>query len=238
MRSPDRSRSVVGVTTYGVIRALARRWYVVLLGLVATLAVASSLHSRPGVYFVDGEVYLTAPAGARVDGIGDRNTSLISLAGLVEREVNALNDQEEPVSPDVTLPGMGVRHGTQVALPNSGGQWNYYFTRPVLLVQAVAATPEETRRMYDETVADVVESLERIQVADGISPDSRVTTRTVPHVPVVSFMGGFPTRAAAVALVLGLAVTTVLAVLVDHLVLTRRSRRSRSPEPDVVASVV
>jgi hypothetical protein len=214
------------VTTYGVFRALARRWYVLLLGIAATAYVASALLSRPGVYFVSGEVYLTAPASARVDGIGDSSASLIAMAGLVEREVNADANVEEPVSPDVTLLGMGVRHGTQVTLPNSGGQWNYYFTRPVLLVQAVAGTSEEAQRLYDGLVAKVVDTLGEDQVADGIAEDSRVTTRLVPRTSVVEYADGYPSRAAAVVALLGLAATVVVSVLLDH-VLIRRPRRPR-----------
>lgn len=220
------------MTTYDVIAAARRRWYVLALCLMLAAGLAYTLKGRPGVYMMDVEAYFVAPPGRTAanqppppPNIGGSDAGLISLAGLVERHVNAGVDVETPVSPDVTIVGLGVRHGTLVTLPNAGGQWNYNFTRPMLKVQAAGPTSAEVERLYSAVIEEIYTTLDRLQAEDGVPESRRVTLRLVPEQPTVSYQSGFPTRAAFVAEVLGLALSLLACVLVDRLILSRRARR-------------
>lgn len=225
------------MTTYDVLAAVIRRWYVFALCVVLAAGVAYGLKGRPGVYMIDVEVYLIAPpdptaVGGGQSNIGDSANSLISLAGLVERTVNADVEYEEPVSPDVTIVGLGFRSGTLVTLPNAGGQWNYSFTRPVLKVQSAGSSPEEVERLFAAALTEIHDTLDRLQDEDNIPPDSRVTTRLVPEQPAVAYLTGYPTRAAAMAVILGGALSVLACVLVDRL-LARVRRRPPSRQQEL-----
>jgi hypothetical protein len=135
---------------------------------------------------------------------------------MIEREVGDDVQREEPVSPKATLSGLGVREGTMITLPNSGGQWNYFFDDPLLRVQAVATSEEGAVKRRDDAVEAIVSTLREIQVADGVPARNRVTTRLVPRLARVTYEGGHPDRAAAVAGLIGLAVTCAAAVRVDQ----------------------
>lgn len=212
------------MATYDVLRALVRRWYVLAPCLALTLVGAWLIHERPGVYMVDTTVYFVAPADARTSGLADTSAGLISLAGGVERTVNAGSDAPEPVSPEVSIADTGVRSGYRVSLPNAGGQFVVDFDRPALQVQAVGEEPGEAARLFRQAEDLVLTTLDQIQAADGINQDGRVTARLVPDKPDPVYLGGSPARALVVAGVLGAALSVAVTLIVDHL-LTRRSRR-------------
>ncbi|MBD8870479.1 hypothetical protein [Nocardioides donggukensis] len=203
------------MTTGDVVRAMVSRWYVTAGGLLATAAVVLLLQGAPGAYTTTVDVQFLAPRGPTAQP-GNPRADLIALAGLVEREVGSGVQRETPVSPDVGLAGLGVTEGTMVFVPNSGGQWNYFFDDPVVRVQAVAPSDGRAAELRDAAVTRVRSTLEDLQVADGVPAASRVGTRLVPARPPVLLEQGSALRAMAVTALLGAALTCLAAVLFDR----------------------
>ncbi|GCD91330.1 hypothetical protein [Nocardioides sp. LS1] len=217
------------MTSTDVLLTLLRRWYLVVPGLVLSAVCAVLVMSRPGVYTTEVQVILVGPKGALAEGTSlvSPEESLIAMAGLVEREVNAGVPPEAATSEGVPLEGRGVRDGTLISLPNAGGQWNYNYVSPILSVQVVGPTPDDVVARRTSAVARIDRTLYDLQAADGIGPSRMISSRVVPQDPPVLLANGRPTRAAAGILLIGLVVVTSLTLLADRALLGRRSRRSR-----------
>lgn len=216
------------MTSTDVLLTLLRRWYVVLPGLALTVVCAVLLMSRPGVWTTEVQVILVSPKGALAEGpsLVSPEESLIAMAGLVEREVNAEAPPEAETSEGVPLEGRGVRRGTLISLPNAGGQWNFNFVSPILSVQVVGPSPDDVVAQRRSAVARIDRTLYDIQAADGTGPSRMITSRVIPQEPPVLLANGRPTRAAAGTLLLGLVLVTSLTLLLDRVLLRHRRRRS------------
>jgi hypothetical protein len=119
-----------------------------------------------------------------------------------------------------------------VRLPNAGGQWADNFNRPVLDVQVVGPTRDAVKADLDALLAEIDAELARLQDDAGVAPAFRVTTQHAPTSPVIQYVGAQATRAMAGVAIVGLALTTLVAVGWDRLALKRsrlRARRSSVP---------
>lgn len=212
------------MTVEQVARALARRWYVVAIGLACTAVLMVAAMGRPGVYTTQVDVVFLAPAnpvGANV--LESSQDSLIYFAAIVATEVNDGRRAPRLSSATATLYGTGVRDGYSVALPNTGGQWANNFSRPVLDVQVVGPSAEQVRdrlQVILTRIDDVAAAHER---EAGAPPITWISTELAPATPVVSYVSGQPRRGAMAIGVLGLAVTVLAAVRFDR----ARARRAR-----------
>jgi hypothetical protein len=213
-----------GMTLGNVLRTLRTRWYVAAAGTLVTLVGVLVLSGRTGVYTTTADVQLIPPE--RMTGTGSPSpvVGLVALAGMVQREVGDDVHRTEPVSPDAPLAGLGVKSGTLITLPDSGGQWNHFFEVPALRVQTVAATAEEATRRRDDAIRSIEAKLLQIQAGDGVALPSRVTVRVVPKLAPVVHERGSVIRAGVAGVVLGLLLTVVATVQVDRL----RHRRAHS----------
>ena len=212
--------------TSDIFTALRRRWYVVLLGLLATALVMVHVHDTSGVYSAQRNVRMVAPGN-----IDDDNTlvrapvSLIALAGLVDRRINGKDEMPATASPDVSLADRGVHHGSAIFLPNDGGQWTFQFNRPELIVQAAGSSPEEVMRRVQASVERIQRMLTTLQRDDAVA--GRVEARVVVPTSAIAYSRGRPMPALGASLLLGLGLTASAAVVVDRLA-GRRRRRVRS----------
>ncbi len=133
------------MAVWDLLVASARRWYVVLAGLVLTVGVLLLVHQTPGVYATQTNVVFLAPVTPHTPNtISSPTSGVISTAGLVERIVNK-GVEKSPTSGSVALAGQGVDDGYSVELPNAGGQWASNFNRPVLQVQVTGPSAERVR---------------------------------------------------------------------------------------------
>lgn len=211
------------MTTRQVLEALVRRWYLVVVVVILSGAVGWQVAQAPPVYQTEADVYFLAPPSEDAERLGLASASTIAVAGLVEREITG-GHAAEVVSPDVTLVDEGINDGSAVVLPNSGGQWSYSFSRPVLTVSATAASPEVAAARRERLTAEVRQTLERLQAGDDVPPAERIRTRQVPDEPTVSVRQGQPTRAGALAALVGGSSGLAGVVLWD--------RRRRGPRRD------
>lgn len=214
------------MTTADVLGAMRRCWYALVVGLFLTGMVVGLVASRPGVYTTRAEVVLVPPkAYAAIGGtLISSSDSLIATTGLVERLVNADLPHRAPTNQIVDLAGTGVRHGVSIRQANAGGQWDFNFTSPLLVVQAVGSDSASVARARARAVNRIANTLRRIQDEQGVRPQQRITTQLVPaSVPVV-YRQGHPQRAALATGALCLILTGLLVVGLDQVVGRRRRR--------------
>ena len=216
------------MTTWDVLRVVARRWPFAALGAVATLVIALQVFLAPGVFLTSTDIYVSPPRGQAPTQIGRFTDSTIAMTGLVQRRVNE-GSEPRAVSPDVTLVDMGIYDGTMVTLPNSGGQWEYSFAEPRLHVSAAAGTALAAVEQRLKASRKVKRALASLQKQNGIPPRKRYVSRQIPAAPQVHHLRGRRSVAAVMSLALGLGVTVFATVQFDRIMRVRR----RSGTPNV-----
>ncbi len=103
-------------------QVLARRWYVVVIGLLVTTTGVAFVNGRTGVYWAQTDVVFLAPKSDRYpNSINQTSGSVIAMAGLVANQLDGNDERSATSSAGATLAGSGVREGIQVRVPNSGG---------------------------------------------------------------------------------------------------------------------
>lgn len=224
------------MTTATVLDILRHRFYVFLVAVGLTLAAAVTALTWPGVYSTRCDVVLVPP---RVPKEIDDTTlvspseSLIALAGLVERTITHGHDTTA-TSQEVDLLGTGVRDGVLISLPNSGGQWDYNFTAPMLSVQVAGPDPELVQRRREQAVARIQDAVRDIQTDSGVTAQARmVTTQVVPEAPPVVYRKGHGSRAAAGILLIGGWLSVLLTVATDRALVARSRTRARRAVEDL-----
>lgn len=212
------------VTTWSVLGSLARLWFVGVYWLLALVVLLLWLAARPGLYEAQADVHFLAPESIdNPNALQNTTAGLIATAGLVEREVaNTISGPATAAS--VTLSGRGVRSGTSIRLPNSGGQWGRDFRHPWLDVQAVGPSEEETLGRLNQRIEDIEVTLERIQVTAGVPVERRITTTLSPERTTVAYQSGSRQRALAAVAMIGLGLGCMMVTLLDRYILRRRLR--------------
>lgn len=228
------------MTTATVCRALLRRWYIVLAGLAATIAVLAYVHSRPVLYFSQVEAVFLAPKSRTYpNSIKQTNASVIAMAGLIAADVSGDKRAPATASSGVTLAGEGVHHGYSLMVPNSGGQWAVDFERPVIIVQVIGPDADAVRSQMSGLLAKIRERLEDRQAEDGTGRENFITVTDAPAQPPLQVLAGHPRRALAMTASLGVGVTLIATTLLDLRMLARRPSgpsRSHRPHRHVVAT--
>lgn len=209
-----------------------RRWRAILLGLLLTVPFGAYALMVPGVYSMQVDVVFMNPHGpADANSFGWGGQSLISTAGVVARVVGGTDASQQPVSDRATLPGIGVRHGYSVRLPNIGGQWAYNFEQPLLDVEAVGSSPSEVQATMARTVERINDELTGLQRAQGVGPDEMIRTRLSPPNPQLRYNNGSRVRSFAAVLVIGLGLMISCVVVASRWPRMLRPRHGLMPAP-------
>jgi hypothetical protein len=225
-----------------VLGGLARRWpYFVVVAMALTVSSAYLATAVPVAYWTRTQVRFMEPLGPDApNGLRSNTSSLIATASLVQA---ALTDSHTSliVSPDSALVDSGVRHGYSVTLPNSGGQWAYYYRDPWLDLQVVGSTPQEvldgTARLQQRVVAE----LNTLQTEAGVAAANKIRTEAIPSgAPQVRKETGARTRAGAGVFLFGTLLTCLVAGGLRRYARTRTRSdgraRHRQPELAEVSS--
>lgn len=212
--------------TAGVLlRIILRRWAVVLLGLALTLVGCTAIAGAERTYGASVDLVFVEPGRSSVVNASDAALpSLVDFARMVQRGVRYDSSMVELPSSNATLYGSGVKNGYSVTLPNSGTQWAESYSRPILAVQVVGATPEQVRQKLDQVLSLVESQARDIQTASGISGNRVIDVRRSPAVPEIGDLGstklGRMKGILALSL-LGLTLTAIGAIQIDRLLLRR-----------------
>lgn len=221
------------MTLANILRLLARRWYVILVGLLLTGGWAAVALQTTGVYTARTTITLMAPAAWAVAGnsLTDPATTVVGFARVVEKTIRESPTGQLFASADTPLYGSGIREGELVYLPNAGGQWAPNYNRPVLIIDVVGTTSERVAERVDALTAEVAAVIEERQDAFGVAEDQRIRWQADPETPEVAYVGNNRTRMLGGIVALGCAMSAAAAVAVDVLVRRRRERRADAQEP-------
>lgn len=204
----DERRGKDGMTSRGLAAVLLRRWYLVLLGAVLTVAGTYATTHRPGVYWTGYEVVLLAPSERYyVNKLEDPHYELAPLAGVFVRQWNESHPGLLTASAETRLYGEGERSAVQVRMSNQGSQWKPLYPSPAIDVQVVDTSPELVAERSAETLAQIEDLLRTTQDAAGVSAAWRIVPLQSPSAPDVSYHGGSRVRAAGASGVLGVSIT-------------------------------
>lgn len=219
------------MTAPALIRVLLRRWYAV-LAVVAVIAVCFvALNRSGGTYVSETTVVFVIPGSTAVGIFDDRKRdTLVEFVAAVELEVNN-GDTPDRLAPSAPLVGAGVSRGHQVVMPNTGGQWQYSFPKPVLSVRVTGASPQSVR----ETIDSLLERIDTVTQNRQVAANGQdiISTQRVPAEPTVTHVGasrGTQARALLMLGLVGLGLAGITAVLVDRFTgrLSERRRQSGS----------
>jgi hypothetical protein len=226
------------MTLADVLRAMLRRWPVVLGGVLLTLiGMFLATRSEP-VYSARTEMVFLAPSSTRYPNeLVTQTESLIVTAGAVAKRINGADVElqfgKSTVNP-VGAPATG--NDTWIHLLDIGTQWVSIFDDQVLVVDAVGATPDEVRERIQAASDLIQENLRQLQVDQNVDPSAYITATMSPAEPVVLEVKGSILRAVGMTGALGLFLTAALIVVLE----TRsRTSRARTPEswPGMLASM-
>ncbi|GAB3772281.1 hypothetical protein FB382_002925 [Nocardioides ginsengisegetis] len=209
------------MTTWDVMRALGRLWFVTFSLLVLVAMAVVHVETRPGIYWAQSKVQFFVSTASAPNRLERSDPDLVATAGLVERLVTGAV-RESPSAGSVTLPGQGVRHGSAVVLPNTGGQWASNFSSSVLYIEAVGPSVSDVRKQIEERVRAIVSTLRTLQVGAGVDERNMITVAATPRHPDVQYRGIRTRRAVASSAVLGIGITIFLTVSLDRWLSRRR----------------
>lgn len=206
--------------------ALRRHAVVVLLVLLATAAAVWTVGRDPGAY--EGRAYLIVkpPASYQPNPLFASDPNLVAVASVLERSTQEGTVRNLMSSNDVTLAGLGVRHGYSIRLLPGGNQWVRFFDRATLDVQAVGSSPEEVRALLGTARARIEAELARRQDAVGAPADQRLILIATAELPV-TYLQGHLRVAQATTATLGLFAAGALALLLERTDPLWWSRRRR-----------
>jgi hypothetical protein len=215
------------MTAPDLLRLLLRRWYLMLLGAVVTVAATYLMTHQPGVYWTKLNVVVQAPRGDDYsNNFADPHYALAPMAGVLVTDWNGGDRPPLMSSGDTTLFGEGRRHGIEVRVPNEGNQWQPLYYAPNVDVQVVSNDPETVTHEAHRVSTELSAQLERRQAALRIQPAMRMTTIVSPADWRVTYISGSRSRAALATGLVGAASTVIVIYWIERLLAWRRSRRT------------
>jgi hypothetical protein len=183
---------------------------------MGTAALAWFTQTKP-VYWSEATVAFIAPRSDNsVNDLTDAPSSLIHVAGVVQRDIDNGDPYMHTASQSVTLLDKGDYDGRQIVLPDTGGQWSHNFEQAALDVQVSGRDPHDVSRRMAETLVLIDSTLAYRQQTAGVRSQNFITTRVNPQSPVIVAESGQHGRALIMSLLLGLASSLSIVCLADH----------------------
>lgn len=215
------------MTAGDLVAALARRWYLVIAGTLASMAAAVLLHPS-GVHWTQFELVLLTPANQQFPNTyRDPHFDLVPMASIIVTEMNHGHPPAVMGSSATTLFGEGLRSGSRVRLPNRGSQWLPLYPQPIIDVQVVGTDLQQVQHRSAELIEQARTILRERQAGYGIAPRDQITLQPSPADPITYFATGRRSRAAAATGLAGLALTIWLTWMYDDWRRTHTERRGR-----------
>ncbi|WP_211368159.1 hypothetical protein [Microbacterium rhizomatis] len=205
------------MTIRDLVRALVRRWPILLIGALVTGAVAFLAVSDRGVYWSRTEVAFLAPSSARYpNSLQTTSGDLIITAGIVAKRIEGPAAVPKFADSSVNLIGEGVRDGWSMRLPDTGGQWATNFASQTIILEVVGPTRESVETRQDELIAEIATQLDALQREQGVDPVNDIISTVTPASAVVNHVIGSRIRAVAMTGVLGMGAVLALVVFLEH----------------------
>ena len=197
-------------------RVLLRRWYVVLLGLVATGALcALAVQLVPPTHRATSAVLLLPPQTADSE---EPDNPFLALGGLDTVAGVLARDITDRATRDAIFDG-GAQGGYTVE-PDliSGG--------PVLLITAEAVSPDSALQTRDAVTDRLPRTLAELQVAAGVAESLQIRTKEITRDQTAEPVYNTLIRAVLVAAAGGVTATFLAVAALDGLLRRRADKRS------------
>jgi hypothetical protein len=218
------------MTSATVLRLMARRWWVILIGLCLTAGTFVGLQHNDGAYSTDATVIFVAPGDRGVGEVSDGYLgSLVNFSAVIEREFHD-GRQSDRLAENASLYGAGVTQGYRVLLVNSGSQWENSFAKPALSISIVGPSEAWVTSTLDTVTARIASLAAAQQARAGVDSQHTITTERVPAAAVVRHLGssrGTQARAMVALTAVGLGLSIAAAVGFDRGLARARARSTR-----------
>ncbi len=217
-------------------RVAARRWYVVLAGLVASVALVLTAKPEP-VYWATVELTVAGPIDPLAPKtLEDPPSDTVEAAIMLMTRVNGGQAPPRSASPDATLYGEGQRQAVSARLRDVGGQWVTSVSDPIIDVQAVDVTPEAVLSRLDQQKDALGRLLKGLQDELAVAGNQRVTLVASPTTTDIHEVTGSRPRAVASSALLGVILTFTVLYWVEPLLRRRwASSKDDHDEPRVTS---
>lgn len=204
------------------LRALARRWYLVLAGLLATAGLgAYVLLLVPPTFEASGSM-LVLPSENQTEQSGNPFLELDRLSAPAEFVVARLNSDDTRASISAQVPT--ASYTVELDTASRG---------PVILVTASDETAEGAKTALDSVLVAIPEQLYSLQAGLGVPKVSAFSVMRLVVDPQATEVTNATTRALVAAVAAGLVATVAGTVMIDALIRRRRELRgSRATQPD------
>jgi hypothetical protein len=205
------------MTLFDLARAAVRLWGVTLAGAAITATMVFAVSRAPGLYWARVDVLFVAsgPVDTPSNGLSRSATRVIEMASVVQRHVDGIPDASV-VSDGVSIVDEGFQSGTEVRLPNAGGQWANNFNRAYLDVQVVDGSATAANARLTDVLARIYASVDRLQTAAEVDAANRVTLQLNPLTPQVRLISGQNKKAALLMAALGIGLTAAGIVFISQ----------------------
>lgn len=204
-----------------LIASLARRWYLVVAGLVATVGLSLlTLALVPVSYEASSSLVLLPPKSS----VGAHGNPYLYLGGLSQAlEVLSVRLGSESVRRNIEI---GRPGSTYVAKPDDTT------SGPILVVTGTGPTPGSATTMVAAVVKTVPTSLETLQDELSVPRPSRISAMTLSVDSTAVLDDKNRSRLTLLVAAAGVVGTCLLTGLFDGLLLSRRSGRRKRPTAD------
>jgi hypothetical protein len=217
------------MTARGFTASLRRRWYVLAIVMLCTMAAVWAVHKRSITYQVCDAVFVTAPRTHTNPNVyTNENGALVATAGVVTDAVMSSAVQAQ-------LRSEGLTADYDAAVINTGSNENPSYGEPTLQICSNSTSPTLALRTTAAVTAQFRTILYERQAAQHAAKDTLITA-TVIASPAPDPIYGRPSQAYIGVGFLGLIIGVALAVWSDQLLQRRRRRKTTiSQQPRTTA---
>ncbi len=203
-----------------LLHSLARRWYVVLAGLMVTAGgVIALVGVIPVTYVSQASVVLLPPKSAS-DPEANPYLRLGGLSQAVDILTRTINS--DAYSTPLVKQNPGATFTTAADTTTSG---------PIILIESRAPTPARATAMTESVLIAVPMVLDDIQNRLSVKSDSRIGETTIAVDQKPKLDAKIRIQVVVGAATLGVVLSVLLAGLIDGLLLSRRRRLGAEGEP-------
>jgi hypothetical protein len=203
------------------LRGLWRRWYIVIPGLLLTVAVAIGAWQAIKPDYERTATQLLLPGTTSIPEAGNPYLYLGGLSQAADVLVTAMSSDQELASLTEGHPGAQI---VIVRDPLTSG--------PQILTTVTARSDAEAEQILDATVARAEQTLDSLQNVDGITSGNRIGIKTITIDTQSTLNQKTRTLAVAGAALGVLLLTLLVAGLVEGL--STRRRRRTSPDAEAL----
>ncbi|WP_312182143.1 hypothetical protein [Arthrobacter sp.] len=197
------------------LRVIARRWYLVLVGVLLTGALCAAANMLvPPSYEAQGSMVLMPPSAA----VGDAGNPYLQLGGMGEamdvlvRQTNATDIRERVLEDHPSA--------TYVVEPDRTTSGS------IIVVQAEADTAAESLELLNAAMATLPATLARMQDELGVTAEQRIDIMPVVIATEADLNFKQSLQVMALAGLAGLVGTLMFTALLDGLLISRRQRKA------------